>query len=889
VVLFTKELDDRKQVTIKLVTQTFEVILKKIFLIILLGQSVLAQSKILYPFQNTYLSIEERVNDLASRLTLREKISQMVYNAPAIERLGIPEYNWWNECLHGVARNGRATVFPQAIGLAATWNKELIFKIGNVISDEARAKYNYAVSKNQRGIYQGLTFWSPNINILRDPRWGRGQETYGEDPYLTGQIAVQFIRGLQGDDPKYLKLVATSKHFAVHSGPEPDRHSFDAEVSEYDLRETYLPAFKTTIADANVQSVMCAYNSLRGNACCGNDPLLNKILRDEWKFAGYVVSDCWAIKDIWEFHKQAEDVVEASALAVKAGTDLNCGVSFPSLFEAYQKKLITEDEINNSFKRLFTARMKLGMFDPSEIVPYSKIDMNKVDSKEHRQVALQTARESIVLLKNEKDLLPLKKDVKSIAVIGPNAEDIEVLLGNYTGFPSDPVTPLRGIKNKVLPLTKIYYEPGCDLVEEIPNSSIIPASCFFIDEEKKQNGLAAEIFSNPKFEGKPLLKIIDNNIDFWWLDKIPFKNIEQNNFAIRWQGYLVPPKSGEYKIGGWGFNGLHIYFEDLLIVKYDGEHHPIKKFSNHKLEKGKAYKIRIDFYSSSRYSMAQLFWSVPDDEKEKRAIEAAKKSDVVIMFMGISPRLEGEELEIEVPGFYKGDRRTLDLPETQKALIKKIAALGKPVVLVLLNGSALSINWEKENILAIVEAWYGGQSAGDAIADVLFGDFNPSGKLPITFYKSVNQLPDFKSYDMRGRTYRYFDDEVLYPFGHGLSYTSFQYSNIRLEKTKIEKEESTKLFIDVKNVGQKDGGEVVQFYVKGKGLKENDAIMTLKGFEKIFLKRNEQKTVTFEIKNETLQRFTEGKGFTVEKGNHVLMVGSSSRKSDLSEITLVVE
>ncbi len=863
--------------------------MKKSLLIFFVSTSLLAQTHFTFPFQNSNMTIEERVSDLTSRLTLQEKISQMVYNAPAIERLGIPAYNWWNECLHGVARNGRATVFPQAIGIAATWNKELIFQIGSVISDEARAKYNNAVSKNQRGIYQGLTFWSPNINIFRDPRWGRGQETYGEDPYLTGQIAVQFIRGLQGDDPKYLKLVATSKHFAVHSGPESDRHSFNAEVSEYDLHETYLPAFKTTITEANVQSIMCAYNSLRGNACCSNEPLLNRILRDEWKFNGYVVSDCWAIKDIWEFHKQAEDAVEASALAVKAGTDLNCGVSFPSLFEAYQKKMITENEINNSFKRLFIARMKLGMFDPPEIVPFSKIDLDKVDSKEHRQIALRTARESIVLLKNENSLLPLKKNIKNIAVIGPNADDVEVLLGNYTGFPSDPVTPLRGIKKKVLPSTKIYYEPGCDLVEEIPNSSLIPAGCFFVDAEKKQNGLLTEIFNNSLFEGNPVFKKIDDNIDYWWLDEIPFKNIEQNNFSIRWQGYLVPPKTGEYKIGGWGFNGLHIYFEDFLIVSYDGEHHPIKKFSIQKLEKGKAYKIKIDYYSSSRYSMVQLFWSIPDDEKEERALEVAKKSDVVIMFMGISPRLEGEELEIEVPGFYKGDRTTLDLPQTQKSLITKITAIGKPIVLVLLNGSALSINWEKENIPVIVEAWYGGQAAGDAIADVLFGDFNPSGKLPVTFYKSIDQLPDFKNYNMEGRTYRYFDGEVLFPFGYGLSYTSFKYSNLRLEKNNIKENQSTRLFVDVVNTGKRDGGEVVQFYIKGKGLKENDANLTLKGFEKIFLKMNEKRTVEFKIDSETLQKFVDGKGFIVEKGNHVLLVGSSSKKSDLSEIVLKVE
>ncbi len=863
--------------------------MKKVILLFLMCRVISAQSSYLFPFQNPNLSIEERVNDLASRLTLQEKISQMVFNAPAIERLAIPEYNWWNECLHGVARNGLATVFPQAIGLAATWNKELIHQVGNAISDEARAKYNDAVSKNQRGLYQGLTFWSPNINIFRDPRWGRGQETYGEDPHLTGQIAINFIKGLQGDDPKYLKLIATSKHYAVHSGPEPDRHSFNAEVSEYDLRETYLPAFKISVEDANVQSIMCAYNSLRGNACCSNDPLLNKILRDEWGFNGYVVSDCWAIQDIWQFHKQAVDAAEASAMSVKAGTDLNCGVSFSKLFDAYQKKLIGDEEIDLAFKRLFRARYKLGMFDPPEMVPFSQIKFNVVDSKKHREIALQTTRESIVLLKNDNNLLPLNKNIKSIAVIGPNAHDVEVLLGNYTGLPSSAVTPLEGIKSKLSKKTKIYYESGCDIIDGMPHSVVIPGDYFFIDISKNQKGLTAEIFDNAMFECKPVIKKIDSNVDFWWLHEIPFKQLEQNNFSIRWSGYIVPPKSGEYKIGGWGFNGLHIYIEDSLLVKYEGEHHPIKKFATLNLEKGKPYKIRIDYYSSSRYSMVQLFWSVPDEEKEKRAIKAAKISDVVIMCMGISPRLEGEELDVSVPGFSGGDRTSIDLPMTQQNLIKKIASLGKPIVLVLLNGSALSINWEAENIPAIIETWYGGQVAGKALADVLFGDYNPSGKLPVTFYKSVEQLPVFRNYDMKGRTYRYFEGDVLFPFGYGLSYTSFELSNLRLDKDKINKSESAKLYVDIKNTGKRNGAEVVQLYVKGKGIKESDAIKTLKGFEKVSLKIGETKTVAFEINSKILERFVEGKGFIVGSGVHNLLIGSSSADSNQKSVELKVE
>jgi beta-glucosidase len=634
---------------------------------------------------------------------------------------------------------------------------------------------------------------------------------------------------------------------------------------------------------------MCAYNSLRGNACCSNDPLLNKILREEWGFNGYVVSDCWAIQDIWQFHKQAADAAEAAAISVKAGTDLNCGVSFQYLFDAYQKNLIDEEEINLAFKRLFTARFKLGMFDPPEMVPFNKINMSSVDSKEHKNLALQTARESIVLLKNDINLLPLSKNIKSIAVIGPNADDIEVLLGNYTGLPSNPVTPLKGIKKKLSPNTKIYYEPGCDIVDGMPDAEIIPQDNFYTDVDLKRKGLTAEIFNNSKFEGSPIINKIDSKIDFWWLNNIPYTQLDQNNFSIRWSGFLVPPESGEYRIGGWGFNGFHVYFEDSLVVKYDGEHHPLKRFAVLNLEKGRAYKIRVDYYSSSRYPLVQLFWSVPNNQKEMRAIEIAKKSDIVIMCMGISPRLEGEELDVKVPGFYGGDRLTLDLPQTQQNLIKKIAQLGKPIVLVLLNGSALSINWESENLTAIIDAWYGGQAAGDAIADVLFGDYNPSGKLPVTFYKSVDQLPDFKNYDMKGRTYRYFEGEVLYPFGYGLSYTTFEFSNLRLDQKKISNNGSAKFYIDIKNTGKRSGAEVVQLYVKGKGIKENDAVKTLKGFEKIFLKSGEIRTVMFDITPEILSKYVEGKGFVVEKRNYSLLVGSSSSYNDLKEIILTVE
>lgn len=856
------------------------------FFILLLTTTLVAQEKPNYLDNN--LPVEQRVNDLISRMTLEEKISQMVYNAPAIERLGIPEYNWWNECLHGVGRNGLATVFPQAIGLAAMWDKDLMFKVASVISDEARAKYNYAISIGERGIYQGLTFWTPNINIFRDPRWGRGMETYGEDPFLTGQMAVQFIKGLQGNNPKYFKAIATSKHFAVHSGPEPERHSFNAEVTEYDLRETYLPAFKKTVIDADVQSVMCAYNSLRGKACCANDPLLNKILRDEWGFKGYVVSDCWGIKDIWEFHKQAVDAAEASAMSVKAGTDLNCGVSFPHLSEAIKKGMISESEIDIAVTRLFTARFKLGMFDPVESVPFNSITMDSVNSKRNQMIALEATRKSIVLLKNQNKLLPLQKNLKTIAVIGPNADDEEVLYGNYNGFAKNPVTPLMGIINKVGKMTKVLFEPGCDLAENMHAPKIISGEFLFTTPEKNINGLTAEYFSNPEYKGEAHYKRIDSMINFKWWFVPPYPDFRTNNFSVRWTGYLVPPVTGEYKIGGWAFNELNLELNGDKLISYSDNHRSHKIFQSAFLEKGKTYKIELKYRSSSRYSMVQLFWAVDDDQKENRALESAKNSDAIIMFMGISPRLEGEEMDVPVPGFLSGDRLTMDLPEPQQKLIKKICSLKKPVVLVLLNGSALSINWENENVTAVLESWYGGEAAGTAIADVIFGDYNPSGRLPITFYKSIDQLPDFKDYNMKGRTYRYFDGDVLYPFGFGLSYSSFEYSNLRIDKTVIGPSESAKIFVEIKNNGEMKGEEVVQLYLKREGTDKNDAFKTLRGFERIELNPGEIKTVEFVVNREVLEKFIEGKGFVVEKGEHTLLIGASSNTKNLSSINVTV-
>ena len=823
-------------------------------------------------YKNPNLPLHERVNDLISRITLEEKISQMVHDAPAIERLDIPKYNWWNECLHGVARAGRATVFPQAIGLAATWDTDLMSRVSTAISDEARAKHHEFVRRGKRGIYQGLTFWSPNINLFRDPRWGRGMETYGEDPFLTGRLAIEFIKGLQGNDPKYLKLVATAKHYVVHSGPEPDRHHFNALVDDRDFRESYLPHFRASIMEGKAYSVMCAYNRFRSEACCGSYFLLNSILRDDWGFEGYVVSDCGAIWDIYTGHRIVETAPEAAALCVKSGCDLNCGNSYPALKEAVEKGLISEDEINIAVKRLFKARMKLGMFDPPEMVPYAKIPYEVVDCQKHRELALEAARKSIVLLKNENNLLPLKKELNTIAVIGPNADDVEALLGNYNGTPVDPVTLLRGIKEKVSHQTKVLYAQGCELAENMPSFEIVPPGALFTSPDQKKAGLLGEYFDNREFKGTPAFTRIDQNVDFNWWDGAPRDDFDDDNFGVRWTGYLTPPVTGEYYLGANGFNAFNLYYENKLLLQFNASHHSRTIYEKVYLEAGKSYKIKLEFYERAGDAHIQFLWRVPGRDLEAEALEIAKQADVVLVCMGLHPRLEGEEMEVPVPGFKGGDRLTLDLPARQENLLKKIHELGKPIVLILLNGSALAINWAQKNLPAILEAWYPGQAAGTAIADVLFGDYNPAGKLPVTFYKSTDQLPPFSEYQMKGRTYRYFEDEPLYSFGFGLSYTKFNYSDLVLPE-QISNGENIEIAVKVQNSGNRDGEEVVQLYVRDVVASAPVPLHALQGFERIFLKAGEKKTVKFVLKPEQLSLITESGERVVEPGEFDIFVG----------------
>lgn len=821
------------------------------FIVFFIGGFILTSCKLggekyLYKFQNTNLEIQERVEDLINQMTLKEKVSQMRYDAPAIERLGVPEYNWWNECLHGVARAGEATVFPQGIGMGATWNPDLIFQMGDAVSDEARAKHHKSKSEGKRGIYQGLNFWTPNINIFRDPRWGRGQETYGEDPYLTSRIGVNYIKGLQGEEDKHYKVIATAKHFAVHSGPEKSRHEDNYHTSDKDLYETYLPAFEAAIKEAKVHSVMCAYNRYRDEACCGSNLLLNKILREDWEFGGYVVSDCWAINDFWEpnKHNLVETPEEAAALAVDRGTDLNCGnVYDPSLSEAVLKDLIDENKIDIALKRLFTARFKLGMFDPDDQVKWSKIPYDVVASKKNHELSEKISKESMVLLKNDNKLLPLNKNIKSIAVIGPNANSKQSLLGNYHGTPKNHMTPLMAIKNK-LPNATVTYALGSDIAVGWPTLNTVPSNVL---KNGNKEGLKGEYFRNMNWEGKPEFIRNDKNVDFSWVAKRPMENLEKDVFSVKWTGELIPKESGTYRIGLRASNGGKLTFNGKLQFKFSDDHEPKTKYFDVVLTKGKSNTINIEYYNYHADPQAQLVWAKTDQDLISPALKAAKNSEVVVLCLGLSPSIEGEEMPVLLEGFDKGDRSEITLPKTQIELMKKVHALGKPTILVLMNGSALAVNWAADNIPAILEAWYPGEFGGNAIADILFGDYNPAGRLPVTFYKSVNDLPDFKNYNMENRTYKYFKGKPLFPFGHGLSYTNFTYSNLDIKK-EVVVNEPIEVKVDISNSGAIKGEEVVQVYVSHENKDKNAPIRSLVGFKRISLTPGETKTVILNIK-----------------------------------------
>jgi beta-glucosidase len=744
-----------------------------------------------------------------------------------------------------------------------------MYNVASAISDEARAKYHESRRRGNTGIYHGLTFWSPNINIFRDPRWGRGHETYGEDPFLTGRLGYQFVKGMQGDDPKYLKTVATAKHYAVHSGPESLRHEFNAKVSEVDLRETYLPAFRTLIVDAGAYSVMGAYNMFRDVPCCAN-PLLYGILRNEWGFKGYIVSDCWAISDFYNYTKFAKDAAEAAAQAVKAGTDLECGVDYKNLVTAIERGLLKEEDINVAAKRVFTARFKLGMFDPDDMVAYAKIPFFVNCSDYNNSIARLAANKSIILLKNSGNTLPLAKTVKTIAVIGPNADNFESLIGNYNGIPKNPVTILNGIKNKVTPDTKIIYEEGSDLADGIHNLTVIPSR--YLQAPDGKQGAYGEYYNNRAMKGEPAFTRTDDNINFYWENLSPRADMPDDDFGIKWTTYLVPPETGTYYLGSWGSSGYEINVEGEKFITYRGEHHAFHMEKAIEMKAGEKYKIEVFYRNFSGDADMKLLWSQPRTGLVEKAVSAAKQADVVVLVLGLSQRLEGEEMPIKIEGFSGGDRTNLNLPAVQEQLLDAVVATGKPVIVVLTSGGALSVNKAQEKAAAVLLAGYGGQQGGNAVADVLFGDYNPAGRLPLTYYKSIDQIPAFENYDMAGKTYRFFTQEPLYPFGYGLSYTSFSYTDLLIPE-KVIAGNKLSVKVTVTNTGKIEGDEVVQLYLTDEKASTPRPVRQLEGFSRINLKPGESKVVEFNLEPRQFSIINNKSKRVIEPGYFTVAIG----------------
>jgi beta-glucosidase len=842
-----------------------------------------------FPFWDHKLPMEQRVNDLVSRLTLEEKVAQMLNAAPEIPRLGIPAYDWWNEVLHGVARTPfRVTVYPQAIAMAATFDTTSLYTMADYSALEGRAIHNKAIELGRtKERYLGLTYWTPNINIFRDPRWGRGQETYGEDPFLTAMLGRAFVRGLQGEDPKYLKAAACAKHYAVHSGPEPSRHVFNAEVSNYDLWDTYLPAFKELVVNANVAGVMCAYNAFRKQPCCASDILMNDILRNQWKFTGYVTSDCWAIDDFFKNHKTHPDAASASADAVLHGTDIDCGTdAYKSLVQAVKQGKITEQQIDVSIKRLFTIRFRLGMFDPPSIVKYAQTPSSVLESPAHKAHSLKMAQQSIVLLRNENNTLPLSKKLKKVAVVGPNADNSIAVLGNYNGIPSEIVTALQGIKNKLGPGVEVVYEKAVNFTND---TLLAYADISNQYSWEGQQGFKAEYYNNRELKGQPEITRIENKLDHFWQEgEAVAGSIRANNFSARYSTRFLPVKDGSIT--------LEIEADDGYRVLVNGK----EQLNTWARNRWGARIFKIDTKKDSSYQLVVEYWQ--GEGKANVRLRAGnfertdfnaltnriKDADAIIYVGGISPQLEGEEMRVDYPGFNGGDRTSILLPAIQTSLLQSLQSTGKPVVFVMMTGSAIAIPWEATHVPAIINAWYGGQSAGTAIADVLFGDYNPAGRLPVTFYQNDSDLPDFNEYSMGNRTYRYFKGQPLYGFGYGLSYTTFNYDQLKLPPNS---QAGKKLSISVRvtNKGTKDGEEVMQLYVTNQNKAIRSPLKALKGFKRIFLKAGESKTVQFTLKPQDLSATDENGLEKPLKGKVTISVGGGQPDEKLKTTSSVVK
>jgi beta-glucosidase len=853
--------------------------------IALIGQQAAQQAA----YQNPKLGIDERVDDLIGQMTLEEKVQQMRDHSPAIPRLRVPKYDWWNEGLHGVAFAGVATNFPQVIGMAATWDTGLVHQMAETISTEARAKYNQAMRGDQHEMFFGLTFWAPNINIFRDPRWGRGQETYGEDPFLTGRMSVAFVSGMQGDDPRYLRVVSTPKHYAVHSGPETTRHRANVDVSAHDLEDTYLPAFRAAVTEAHAQSVMCAYNAIDGAPACANTMLLEQHLRKDWKFDGYVVSDCAAVADINTGHHYAPDMAHAAAESVKAGTDLECGFAdgqaFPALVDAVHQHLLTEADINQALHRLFRARFMLGMFDPPESYAYGRIGIGEDNSPEHRALSLKAARESMVLLKND-GVLPLKAGVKRIAVVGPTAELVQSLQGNYNGPPQSPVSPLEGMQTRFGANT-IAYAQGATLVEgiamPIERTALHPVL-------GSGEGLTGEYFATPDLSGTPVLTRTDPSINFNWDKFAPIPGLARNNYSVRWSGTWTPPAEGDYKLGVRvnycyaceNAEGFKLYLGGKLLIQSDatktGERGADAEVPVH-VDSTKPQPLRLEYLHGVGSAGIDLIWQAPAQALRAEAVAAAKGADAIVAFAGLSPSLEGEEMPVNVPGFAGGDRTAIDLPASQEDLLEALAATGKPLIVVLQNGSAIAVRWSKEHASAIVEAWYPGETGGTAIAETLAGDYNPAGRLPLTFYANLDQLPAFDNYSMQGRTYRYFAGEPLFRFGDGLSYTTFAYDDAKAMVTTVQAGEPVEVRAQVKNTGRVAGDEVAQLYlVQPKG--DRTPLRELAGFQRLHLEPGESRQITFILSPRSLSQVDAQGKHVILPGQYRVFIGGSQPAGD---------
>ena len=840
-------------------------------------------------YRNPSLPIVQRVDDLVGRMTLAEKVSQMRNNAVAIPRFDIPDYEWCSEGLHGVARAGHATVFPQAIGMAATWDESLVHEEADIISTEARAKYEVAQKEGNHNIFFGLTFWSPNINILRDPRWGRGQETYGEDPYLTSRLGVAFVTGLQGDDPGYLKVVSTPKHFAVHSGPESERHRFNVNVSPHDLEDTYLPAFRATVMEAHAASVMCAYNSIDGEPACANTMLLQETLRHAWNFQGYVVSDCWAVRDMVDGHKYTASAEQAAVIAVRAGTDLSCGTEYDTLVQAVHDGLISESEIDLSVNRLMTARFRLGMFDPPSAVRWASIPPTDVDTPEHREQALQAARESMVLLKNTNGMLPLRTSTHTIAVIGPNAASLAALEGTYNGQPSHPVTPYVGMREYFEKHgTNVLYSQGSPYTTEMMLP--VPPSVFHTAKSSNApSGLKVEYFAGTDLNQPAVATGVADYIDNDWDAAAPVQQLENNKslFSVRYVGTITAPAAGDYNFGislpacfpCQDAEIYRVYVDDKKIadqtIAGEGANRLEGKFLVHFAD-AKPHEFRLEYTHASPIfdGGLTLEWQPPADILRQEAVQAASKAEVVVAFVGLSPHLEGEEMQVHIPGFSGGDRTDITLPPVQRKLLEALAATGKPLVVVLMNGSALAVDWAQQHAAAILEAWYPGEAGGTAIAETLSGENNPAGRLPVTFYASLDQLPPFEDYSMANRTYRYFHDKPLYGFGYGLSYASFTYSNLKLSTDHVRAGATLDVEADIHNASNVSGDEVAELYLTGPQ-SETAPLRTLAGFLRVHLAAGETRHVTWKLLPRQMSQVTGSGSHLITPGKYGLYVGGS--------------